>query len=115
MTVAVNVSTPDAAPVAAPFKLSRVAGHDHATVTITVTGSGPVHAYKLKRGGSAIVNGVEVGTLGAVCGLAVCGTVKPTAIPTPGTFTEDVTPADLPAADGNYALNLYVYNGALFE
>jgi hypothetical protein len=60
MTVAVTVSTPDASPTAAPFRFSRKAGHDRATVTIVVTGTGPVYAYKIKRGGSAIINGVSV-------------------------------------------------------
>ena len=116
MTVAVTVSTADAVPLVAPFKVSAVGGHDHATVTIAVTGTGPVYAYKLQRGGSAITNGVEVGTFGAVTGLAVTGVAYPAAVATPHTFTDDVSFAEFGGgADGAYTLNLYVYNGALFE
>lgn len=116
MTVAVSVSTADGAPLVAPFKVSAIAGHDHATVTIDVTGAGPVRAYKIKRGGSAITNGVELADLGAITGLAVCGVAEPTAIPTPKTFIEDVAFADFGGgADGAYPMNLYVYNGALYE
>lgn len=115
-TVVVSIATGDGVPLSPPFKVSAISGHDHATLTINVTGAGPVRAYKLKRGGSAITNGVQLATLGAICGMAVCGADEPTAIPTPAVFTEDVAFADFGGgADGDYPMNLYVYNGALYE
>jgi hypothetical protein len=113
MTVAVSVSTPDASPTAAPFRFSHKAGHDRATVTIVVSGTGPVYAYKVKRGGSAIINGVSVASLGAVCGLAVCGVDGPAAV-TPRTFIVDIASAAF-GADGDYPMNVYVYRAGAFE
>jgi hypothetical protein len=114
MTVAVSVSTPDAAPLTAPYRISNKAGHDAATVTIAVSGAGPVYAYKIKRGGSAIINGADVASLGAVCGLAVCGVDGPAAV-TPRDFIEHITDADLGGADGDYPMHVYVYRAGAFE
>jgi hypothetical protein len=72
MTVAISVSTADAVPLVAPFKLSAKTGHDKASVTITVSPIGAVYAYKIKRGGTAITNGATVAA-GAIAGRAVAG------------------------------------------
>lgn len=116
MTVALSISTNDAVPTVSPYKVSSITSHDHATLTINVTGTGPVYAYRLKRGGSAITNGVTLADLGAITGLAVCGAAEPTAIATPTAFIEDVAYVDFGGgADGAYPFNLYVYRAGSFE
>jgi hypothetical protein len=74
MTVAIKtVTTGDPTPSVAPHRISGVATHNQAVVVFKVAGPGPVFGYHVKAGGTARTNGIDVGRLGAVCGLDVCG------------------------------------------
>lgn len=117
MTVTIDeVSTGDTTPTTAPFKVSAVTGYTTATAKFTVGGTGPVRAYRMKRGGSAVINGVELARVGAVCNLTRCGDgTGPTAIATPKQFTEPVDVAELGGVDGDVTVNLYVYRASTFE
>ncbi len=114
MTVAVQITTADANPTAAPYKVSKQAGRTIATVAINVTGTGPVRAYRMMRDSNAIIQGTELAMIGGICGISKVNTFKPTAIPTPANFSVPVT-ADQLGPEGNHAVGLYVRNGELFE
>jgi hypothetical protein len=118
MTVVLNsVSTGDAVPLATPFKISAIATHDTATLNFTVSGTGPMQSYRLKAGGTARTNGTDLGHIGAVCGMDVCGaSTRPVAASTPITFTPTITKAQMGAvADGAYTVNLYVRRNDTWE
>lgn len=114
MTVVVNITTADASPGQAPYKVSSKTGHQDATVTIDVTGAGPVRAYRMLRDSSAVIQGTELAAVGGICGISRCGTFKPTAIPTPARFVEPIAATEL-GAEGAHKIGLYVYNGGVFE
>lgn len=114
MSVAVSVQTADAAPDVAPYRVSTRPGHSDATVTIDVTGAGPVQAYRMLRDSGSVLQGSELASVGGVCGIPRCGTFKPTALPTPVRLVEPVAASEL-GSEGSHTIGLYVYNGALFE
>lgn len=114
MSVVVSVQTADAAPSAAPYRVSQRSGHTDATVTIDVTGPGPVKAYRMMRDSGSVLQGAELASLGGVCGISRCGTFKPNARPTPVRFVEPIAAAEL-GSEGAHQIGLYVYNGAAFE
>lgn len=116
VTVTLTISTPDEAPTAAPYKVSRVTGSNTASVSFTVTGTGPVRAWRLKRGGVNVATGVDVRGKGGITGLSKCGATYSvlTAFPTPKTISLTIDGSELPTEGAN-AMSLYVYNGSVFE
>lgn len=114
MTVAVSVQTADAAPSAEPYRVSQRPGHTDATITIDVTGSGPVLALRMLRDSPTVIQGVELASAGGICGISRCGTFKPTALPTPARLVEPIVATEL-GTEGAHQIGLYVYNGNLFE
>ena len=116
MTVTIDsIVTADANPSASPYKVSNISGHNQATVTFTVSGTGPIQAYKMRQGGSNVTAGAELATLGMVCGMARMGE-KSVAMTTPKQFIEPILTTELGGgADGAYPINLYVYRNGVFE
>lgn len=125
----VSVHTADAAPDAPPYRLSRVAGHDAASVTVSVAngqgaGDTAVEAGGLILGDSAlpgmtpyiaaikVVTGATrdagvVARFGAVCGRCRCGTAKPLHIEPAGSVAVTVPAAALPAGDGDKTVTVW--------
>lgn len=110
-TVTINsVTTADAAPTAAPHKISNRSGKSTATVRFVVNGTGAVRAWFARLGGVGPSTGVKVGGEGAVCGLAKCGVDKLLARPLGVEIVEAVTYGEAsPNADGGYTVNVYAY------
>lgn len=116
MAVAVSidsVSSADAAPPAAPYRISKIAGHDRATVKFTpTTTAGVIRAWRVLIGGAGRTTGRVGGQAGAVCGIAVCGTARPLALPSGTQITEDVTfvEASDGGADGARTVSVYAWS-----
>lgn len=117
MTVVIDsITTGDAAPTSSPHRISALSGYSRAVVKFTVSGAGPAQSYRVKLGGTARINGTNLGQLGAVCGMDRCGAARPLAATTPFQFTENVDYTETgPPADGNYAVNLYVLRNGSWE
>lgn len=108
MTVVVSVQTADAAPDAAPYRVSQRPGHTDATVTIDVTGAGPVRAVRLLRDSPTVIQGVELASVGGICGISRCDTFRPTALATPARLAEPIAAGEL-GSEGDHTIGLYVY------
>jgi hypothetical protein len=101
------ITTADAAPTAAPHRISDKPGKDAVVVEFTVAGSGAVRAWATKLGGGGLTSGERVGGEGVICGLTRCGEAAPLARPL-GPIVESLTYADVaPNADGEYTVNVY--------
>lgn len=92
--VTVTVNTDDAAPAAAPYKISNHAGRDEARVDLYPTAPGTVRYAALRRGGTSLFSGTRLVERGAMCGVSRCGMVMPmsTFVPTGAHFETIILP-----------------------
>jgi hypothetical protein len=105
-----SVTTEDAAPTAAPHRISNRPSRDTAAVRFTVGGSGSVRAWLARIGGVGLTTGKRVGGQGVICGVTRCGEAAPLARPL-GQIAEDVTYAEAADVDGAYTVNVYAATG----
>lgn len=130
-----SVTTGDAAPVTAPFRISAKATKSTATVKFTPTHDGllfpstalapeeqeaiipegpprKILGYRLRLGGASYATGVDLGHRGEVCGEEVCSEARVCSewdSPSGVQLTEVIDYAETGTlADGDYAVNLYV-------
>lgn len=105
-----SISTSDAAPTSAPYKISRISTKDQATVTYSLTEAAAIIVYgQLRLGGSSRTSfGTRLQHLGAVCGLGNrCGYTgtRPLAKASPYTAADIVIDdAIVTGADGDYTV-----------
>jgi hypothetical protein len=90
-----SAETDDAAPTAAPYRISRLAAKDDLDFTWEITFDATVRYWQERLGGSLRTNGTKVRRhLGAVCGLGNrCGAA--------GTMPLAIDVADSPYAEGD--------------
>lgn len=107
-----SVTTTDAAPTTAPFRVSRVSGENVATVAIRATATGIIR--KLRAAFNTDFRNVPSGKIvfdrGAVCGLDRCGApgVMPMAAASPLNVTFTINASNLPSvADGDYEVSVH--------
>lgn len=101
------ISTGDAGPTAAPFKVSDKAAKDTVTIPFTVAGSGSVRAWSVRFGAT----NKKLAGQGMVCGEARCGISRSLARALGATITATDTYGELPSsADGSYTVNVRAYS-----
>lgn len=97
-----SVTTADAAPTAAPHRISNKASKNRVTVAFTVAGTGFIRAWLVRFGPTHL----KVGGQGMVCGVARCGAARSLARSL-GAVSDDVDYPELPSsADGSYAVDV---------
>lgn len=99
------VTTGDAVPLVAPFRISMKATKNRATIPFNVAGSGLVRAWSIRFGAT----NVKVGGQGMVTGEALCGPSRSLARAL-GDISDDVDYTELPSsADGSYNMKVRAY------
>lgn len=108
-----SVTTDDAAPTAAPHRISNKSGRNTVTVKFSpVPASGQVRYWSVRLGGISRKTGTLLRSLGGVCGISVCGPdTRALLLPFGAQVTVAEAYAQLPSsADGDYAVNIYAMN-----
>lgn len=109
VTSVVSVTTSDAAPTAAPHRVSRLASWNIATVAVRATATGLIRKLRVVFDSSARNAGVLVFDRGAVCGLDRCGApgVMTMGAASPLDVTFNMNAVGLAGPDGDHVVSVH--------